>query len=116
MQEVVPKSSVIDSPGPSKDSLLARLSGISKRKGHSSLGYRQQAESLMAQLKQDMKGSKRIFSTDATESSPSVDDASKFTRPITGPSPPHHIQTQRSFPPIVQGSDSPKISLMVASS
>ncbi|KAI0004643.1 hypothetical protein BJV74DRAFT_971764 [Russula compacta] len=110
--QFVPKSSAIDSPGPSKDSLLARLSGISKRKGHSSLGYRQQAESLMAQLKQDMKGSKRIFSTDATEPSPSVDNASRSTRPITGPSPPHHIQDQRSSPPTVQGSDFPKISLM----
>lgn len=112
----MPKSSVIDPPGPSKDSLLARPSGISKRKGHSSLGYRQQAESLMAQLKQDMKGSKRIFSTDATESSPSVDDASRSTRPITVPSPPHQIQNQRGFPPTIQGSDSPKNSLMVASS
>ncbi len=76
-------------------------------KGHSSLGYRQQAESLMAQLKQDMKGSKRIFSTDATE-------LSQSTRPIAILSPPNRTpQNQRNLSPIIQRGNSRKLSLMV---
>ena len=80
-------------------------------KGHSSLGYRQQAESLMAQLKQDMKGSKRIFSTDATDLSP--DDAFRSTRPIANPSPYHTLQNQRNLTPTIQRGDSRKTFLMV---
>ncbi|KAI0259784.1 hypothetical protein BC834DRAFT_595719 [Gloeopeniophorella convolvens] len=40
-----------------------------RRKEYSSMGYRQQAASLMAQIKQDMRGAKRIFSADITDSS-----------------------------------------------
>jgi hypothetical protein len=89
-----------------------------KRKGHSSLGYRQQAESLMAQLKQDMKGSKRIFSTDATDSSPThipgVPDISQAINPAPGIPPllpPSRIQLGPRSP--VQTSDSLKTSFLV---
>jgi protein NUD1 len=72
----------------------------------------------MAQLKQDMKGSKRIFSTDATDTPsirlPAVDQASQSIRPITGLPPSHRpFQHQGSLPPPVQGSNSPRISFMV---
>lgn len=65
----------------------------------------------MAQLKQDMKGSKRIFSTDATDLSP--DDASRSTRPIAILSSYHTLQNQQNVTPTIQRSDSRKTSLMV---
>lgn len=103
-------SNDIDSQGTTKDSVIAGLMVTSKRKGHSSLGYRQQAENLMAQLKQDMKGSKRIFSTDATDLSPNVDDASRSARLLPMPSPHRSL---RSLPPAVQRGDSSRNSLVV---
>ncbi|KAI0304541.1 hypothetical protein B0F90DRAFT_1273547 [Multifurca ochricompacta] len=76
----------------SKNAVAAESAGTSEKKGHSSLGYRQQAESLMAQLKQDMKRSKRIFSTDATDSPPvrpsGVDDAYRSIQLAVSPSSP----------------------------
>ncbi len=67
----------------------------------------------MAQLKQDMKGSKRVFSIDATDLSP--DDASRSIRPIAIPSPPYPtLQNQRNLTPTIQRGDSRKIPLMVA--
>ena len=103
----------VDSLGGCKDSVVTGPTSAFKLKGHSSLGYRQQAESLMAQLKQDMKGSKRIFSIDATDLSP--DDASRSIRPITIPSPPYRtLQNQRNLTPTLQRGDSRKNSLMVA--
>ncbi len=45
----------------------------SKQSGYSSLGFRQQAQSLMEQIRKDMKGSKRLFSGD-TEASHLHDD------------------------------------------
>jgi hypothetical protein len=94
---------------------------IYKRKGHSSLGYREQAENFMAQLKQDMKGSKRIFSTDATDPQQvqrtAVDITSQPTHPIAGPLLPRPLQNQESLPlPLpAQGSNSPGISYKVGS-
>ena len=111
IQKVVQASNDIDSQGTTKDSHMAGLMVTSKRKGHSSLGYRQQAENLMAQLKQDMKGSKRIFSTDATDISPNVDDASRSVRLLPMPSPPH--RSLRSLPPTVQRGNSSRSSLVV---
>src|SRR6266850_1138603 len=110
-------ASGIASQGVDKDSAVAagQISAF-KRMGHSSLGYRQQAESLMAQLKQDMKGSKRIFSTDATDTSPDAEDASRSIRPLAIPTPPHRsFQNQRSLPPTAQRRNSPRRSLMVPS-
>ncbi|KAI0718262.1 hypothetical protein C8T65DRAFT_639519 [Cerioporus squamosus] len=46
----------------------------SKRSGYSSLGYRQQALSLMEQIRNDMKGSKRLFSGDTEASQFRNDD------------------------------------------
>jgi hypothetical protein len=110
--EVVLSPGNIDSLGDRKASAVAGSTSDFKAKGHSSLGYRRQAESLMAQLKQDMKGSKRIFSTDATDFSP--DDASQSTRPFAIPSPPYRtFQNQRNLTPTVQRGDSRKISFMV---
>lgn len=111
---VVLSPSNTDSPVGCNDSVVAGPVSSFKKKGHSSLGYRRQAESLMAQLKQDMKGSKRIFSTDATDLSP--DDASRSIRPIAVPSsPPYRTrQGQRNLTPTIQRGDSRKISLMVA--
>src|SRR6266852_1296013 len=93
---VAPSPSNVDSLGGCKNSVVTgQVSDFNKMKGHSSLGYRQQAESLMAQLKQDMKGSKRVFSIDATDLSP--DDASRSIRPIAIPSPPYPtLQNQRN--------------------
>jgi protein NUD1 len=106
----------ITSQGIDNNSIVAGQISASKRKGHSSLGYRQQAESLMAQLKQDMKGSKRIFSTDATDTSPNSEDASRSIRPLAIPTPPHRsYQNLRSLPPAVQRGNSPRRSLMVPS-
>ena len=103
----------VDSLGGCKDSVVTGPVNALKMKGHTSLGYRQQAESLMAQLKQDMKGSKRIFSIDATDLSP--DDASRSIRPIAILSPPYRtFQNQRNLTPTVQKGDSRKISFMVA--
>ncbi|KAI9456147.1 hypothetical protein F5148DRAFT_984525 [Russula earlei] len=110
-RSTVPPPTDLDSQGSSKDSSVAGPSGTSTRKGYSSLGYRQQAESLMAQLKWDMKGPKRIFSTDAADTSPSVDDISQFVHPL-----PISSQNQQRLPPIVQRSSSPKIYPMVVSS
>jgi protein NUD1 len=106
-------SNVVDSPGERKNSVVIGPASAFKMKGHSSLGYRQQAESLMAQLKQDMKGSKRIFSIDATDLSP--DDASRSIRPIAIPSPPYRtLQNQRNLTSTIQRGDSRKNSSMVA--
>jgi protein NUD1 len=111
--EVVLSLSNIDSPGDCKESAVAGPVSSFKTKGHSSLGYRRQAESLMAQLKQDMKGSKRIFSTDATDLSP--DDASRSSRSIAISSPPYRaFQNQRDLTPNIQRGDSRKLSTMVA--
>jgi hypothetical protein len=105
-------SNVVDSLGGRKDSVVTGPASAFKMKGHSSLGYRQQAESLMAQLKQDMKGSKRIFSIDATDLSP--DDASRSIQPIAIPSPPYRtLQNQRNLTPTIQRGDSRKIPPMV---
>ncbi|KAI0754656.1 hypothetical protein C8Q80DRAFT_1216571 [Daedaleopsis nitida] len=49
----------------------------SKRSGYSSLGYRQQAASLMEQIRNDMKGSKRLFSGDTETSHFRNDDATE---------------------------------------
>ncbi|KAI1789389.1 hypothetical protein LXA43DRAFT_892958 [Ganoderma leucocontextum] len=49
----------------------------SKRSGYSSLGYRQQAASLMAQIRNDMKGSKRLFSGDTEASHLRNDDVTE---------------------------------------
>ncbi|KAI9465638.1 hypothetical protein BJY52DRAFT_597676 [Lactarius psammicola] len=91
-----------------------------KRKAHSSLGYRQQAESLMAQLKQDMKGSKRIFSTDATDSPPTqipgVPNVSRVISPPPGIPPlpsPSLIQPGPRSP--IRTTHSPKTSFLVRS-
>ncbi|KAA1473712.1 hypothetical protein DENSPDRAFT_859988 [Dentipellis sp. KUC8613] len=46
----------------------------SKRESYSSLGYRQQAANLMAQIKNDMKGSKRLWSVDTDVSQTSRGD------------------------------------------
>ncbi|KAI0655635.1 hypothetical protein C8Q70DRAFT_1115791 [Cubamyces menziesii] len=48
-----------------------------KQSAYSSLGYRQQAASLMAQIRNDMKGSKRLFSGDTEASHVRTDDASE---------------------------------------
>jgi hypothetical protein len=105
-----------------EDSDAAGPINVNKGKGHSSLGYRQQAENFMAQLKQDMKGSKRIFSTDATDPQQvhriAVDQTSQPMYPITGPLLlPRPFQNQESLPlPLpAQGSNSPGISFMVGS-
>ena len=61
----------------------------SKTSGYSSLAYRQQAAILMAQIKSDMKGSKRIFSGDTEMSHLRGDDtteASVASADITVPS------------------------------
>ncbi|KAI9443077.1 hypothetical protein H4582DRAFT_1922206 [Lactarius indigo] len=89
-----------------------------KRKTHSSLGYRQQAESLMAQLKQDMKGSKRIFSTDATDAPPTqipgVSNVSRAITPVPGiPSIPSSSPVQLGPRSPVQESHSLKTSFLV---
>ena len=97
------------------------LAGIAnKRKAHSSLGYRQQAESLMAQLKQDMKGSKRVFSIDAVDSPsthiPSISDLSEAISKNPGIPPrlsPSRIQLGLRSP--VQTGDSSKASFLVKS-
>jgi protein NUD1 len=105
--------SEVDSLGECKDSVVTRPVSALKMKGHSSLGYRQQAENLMAQLKQDMKGSKRIFSIDATDLSP--DDVSRSIRPIATPSSPYRtFQNQRNLTPTIQRGDSRKNYFMVA--
>ncbi|KAH9969456.1 hypothetical protein BC827DRAFT_1333024 [Russula dissimulans] len=110
---LVPTSTDLDSLGISKDLIAAGPSDFSKRKGHSSLGYRQQAESLMAQLKQDMKGSKRIFSTDTTDPFPSVADTSRPTPPSVISSRSHQtVQNQRSLLPTIQRMNSPKMNFM----
>ncbi|TFY82582.1 hypothetical protein EWM64_g1431, partial [Hericium alpestre] len=59
------------------DASAAGSSG-SKRTSYSSLGYREQAANLMAQIKSDMKGAKRLFSVDT--------DASRTRADITEPS------------------------------
>ncbi len=101
--------------GVNQDSVVAGPISTSKGKGHSSLGYRQQAENLMAQLKQDMKGSKRIFSTDATDISPNVDNAFCSIPPLAIPPPPYlSFQNQRNLPPTVQRGNSPRNSPMVS--
>ncbi len=91
-----------------------------KRKAHSSLGYRQQAANLMAQLKQDMKGSKRIFSIDATDLPPrqitSAPDVSQVFSPVHGIPPslsPSRIRPGPRSP--VQTSESLKESFLVRS-
>ncbi|KAI0364092.1 hypothetical protein BV20DRAFT_956956 [Pilatotrama ljubarskyi] len=48
-----------------------------KQSTYSSLGYRQQAASLMAQIRNDMKGSKRLFSGDTEASHARTDDATE---------------------------------------
>ncbi|KAI0671057.1 hypothetical protein C8Q78DRAFT_1079006 [Trametes maxima] len=48
-----------------------------KQSTYSSLGYRQQAASLMAQIRNDMKGSKRLFSGDTEASHIRTDDATE---------------------------------------
>ncbi|KAI0330196.1 hypothetical protein GY45DRAFT_1303526 [Cubamyces sp. BRFM 1775] len=48
-----------------------------KQSTYSSLGYRQQAANLMAQIRNDMKGSKRLFSGDTEASHVRTDDASE---------------------------------------
>ncbi|RPD73949.1 hypothetical protein L226DRAFT_91508 [Lentinus tigrinus ALCF2SS1-7] len=61
----------------------------SKRSGYSSLGYRQQAASLMEQIRNDMKGSKRLFSGDTEVSqlrSDDITEASVVSADITVPS------------------------------
>lgn len=49
----------------------------SRRGVYSSLGYREQAANLMAQIRSDMKGSKRIFSEDTEPSHLVVDEPSR---------------------------------------
>ncbi|KAI0051077.1 hypothetical protein FA95DRAFT_1580818 [Auriscalpium vulgare] len=49
---------------PQRSSVSSDGNSGSKRDGYSSLGYREQAANLMAQIKQDMKGSKRLFSAE----------------------------------------------------
>lgn len=55
----------------SPNSLASSTSSTSRLEKYSSMAYRKQAADLMAQIKSDMKGAKRIFSTDteATETS-----------------------------------------------
>ncbi|TBU25484.1 hypothetical protein BD311DRAFT_669517 [Dichomitus squalens] len=55
----------------------------SRRSGYSSLGYRQQAASLMAQIRNDMKGSKRLFSGDTEASHLRNDDATEASSIIS---------------------------------
>ncbi|PIL35235.1 hypothetical protein GSI_03025 [Ganoderma sinense ZZ0214-1] len=62
--------------GPSKDPSPNGTTS-SKRSGYSSLGYRQQAASLMAQIRNDMKGSKRLFSGDTEASHLRNDDVTE---------------------------------------
>ncbi|KAI0351465.1 hypothetical protein OH77DRAFT_1411124 [Trametes cingulata] len=50
-----------------------------KQSTYSSLGYRQQAASLMAQIRNDMKGSKRLFSGDTEASHARSDDATEVS-------------------------------------
>ena len=49
----------------------------SRRGVYSSLGYREQAANLMAQIRSDMKGSKRIFSGDTEASRLVADEPSR---------------------------------------
>ncbi|KAH9012964.1 hypothetical protein EDB83DRAFT_2444339 [Lactarius deliciosus] len=115
--EFIPFSDGIHSSGANENPVAITY----KRKAHSSLGYRQQAENLMAQLKQDMKGSKRIFSTDATDLPPTqipgVSNVSQAISPVPGiPSLPSPSQIQLGPRSPVQESYSPKTSFLDNSS
>ena len=66
----VPENGLSNNPSPNGTT-------SSKRSGYSSLGYRQQAASLMAQIRNDMKGSKRLFSGDTEASHLRNDDVTE---------------------------------------
>ncbi|KAI0061603.1 hypothetical protein BV25DRAFT_1805264 [Artomyces pyxidatus] len=78
---------------------VTETSASSKRDGYSSLGYRQQAANLMAQIKQDMKGSKRLFSAE-TELSANGEQllARSDAVPTRLPHPRQLSQSARRFP------------------
>nr|VWO99702.1 Histidine kinase 1 [Ganoderma boninense] len=71
-----PSFLTVPESGPSKDPSPNGTTS-SKRSGYSSLGYRQQAASLMAQIRNDMKGSKRMFSGDTEASHLRNDDVTE---------------------------------------
>ncbi|KAI0643053.1 hypothetical protein C8Q79DRAFT_204209 [Trametes meyenii] len=62
---------------PSRGPSPAGTVSSGKQSTYSSLGYRQQAASLMAQIRNDMKGAKRLFSGDTEASHIRTDDATE---------------------------------------
>ena len=73
----------VSSSGSSSDS--------SKGNTYSSLGYREKGAALMAQIKQDMKGSKRLFSADTDISQLSAEhDGPSLRRSVAESSRPSH--------------------------
>ncbi|KAH9922647.1 uncharacterized protein B0H18DRAFT_1085842 [Fomitopsis serialis] len=67
----------------------------SQRGVYSSLGYREQAANLMAQIRSDMKGSKRIFSEDTEPSHITADETSRRDNAAFQHEMPSRISTAR---------------------
>ncbi|KDQ62247.1 hypothetical protein JAAARDRAFT_170487 [Jaapia argillacea MUCL 33604] len=62
----------------------------SKRSGYSSLGYRKQAADLMAQIRNDMKSSRRILSGDTIVSVSQTTRAEEDNKSMASPNPKRH--------------------------
>ncbi|KAH9846436.1 hypothetical protein C2E23DRAFT_890881 [Lenzites betulinus] len=72
-----PSFLTVPDDGSSRDPSPAGTVSSGRQSAYSSLGFRQQAANLMAQIRSDMKGSKRLFSGDTEASHMRTDDATE---------------------------------------
>ncbi|KAI0823208.1 hypothetical protein BC628DRAFT_1411747 [Trametes gibbosa] len=72
-----PSFLTVPDDGSSRDPSPAGTVSSGRQSAYSSLGFRQQAANLMAQIRSDMKGSKRLFSGDTETSHMRNDDATE---------------------------------------